>query len=788
MKYFYAFFLWLCLATVAVAQVNVAGNYQITGYFFHPTSPRAISNAKTIQQIGTNKYQAFLGDLGPQGYSFSFEVDASYKLINWQPVNSTPTSPSSNFMTSDNPGGVPYTVTPLPGDVPWVHNTYNNTYDPATKTFYMHYGYGVGSTDETGFSRQVYEKWVYVTPPSITSFSPLTGTTGTPITIKGRGFSDISDTYAGVSFGNAPADSIEVVSDSLVVAWVGAGASGKVSVSAKTGKDSLGGFTYIPLPAITNSGWSYVGNAGFSANYVSNASIVINPTNNQSYVAYVDTTDHKAYVMKYVGGIWTKVGGAVSADACTTPKLLFNKTGVPYVSYLDSAVYNTLYLKQFDGTDWVEIGNTILDNLSLSNGGTGQYPYTADVDGDNNFYLVFTDSQGTLNALKFDGVYVAQLGTPSFANVNFGFTDLVVDKKTNTPYVVFDDKDNNGLGSVMKFDGSDWTYFSTPGFSLGSTGIWYSKITLDTSSYPIVIFQDDNGFERASVYAYNGTDWNVVGYEYFSQSHIYNPSIAIDKNNKIHTLYNDATYNRQGTVMTFADTTGWKPAGARGFIPFASYLDRDALAIDQSNTPMVAFSDKTKGGKLSVLKFNITVVPLKLIAFQAYAKGNDAQLIWQTTNQVQSAYFNVQRSLDGKVFSNVGRVAMKEGIVNNYQFTDRDAANRSTFYYRLQMVDADGSSTFSTPVAVRFAQKGSKITLYPNPAKYQLQLATHAAQPAMAIVRILDLQGKTYSEQTRSLVAGSNTIPVNISQLPKGNYVLLMVADGVTYRQLFMKE
>ena len=41
---------------------------------------------------------------------------------------------------------------------PWVHSTYNNTYNPTTKTFWMHYGYN--GTSDAGRNRQIYEKWV----------------------------------------------------------------------------------------------------------------------------------------------------------------------------------------------------------------------------------------------------------------------------------------------------------------------------------------------------------------------------------------------------------------------------------------------------------------------------------------------------------------------------------------------------------------------------------------------------------------------------------------------------
>jgi len=134
--------------------------YKTTGFVFHPSSPRALDDTKYLVTIGATKCLAPLADLYGSGYYFQLDVDASNALINWDATPVTP--PSSGFMTADNPGAVDYgaAAPEVPGTAPWVQSTYNNTYDPATKTFWMHYGYGGGSTSQNGFTRQFYEKWV----------------------------------------------------------------------------------------------------------------------------------------------------------------------------------------------------------------------------------------------------------------------------------------------------------------------------------------------------------------------------------------------------------------------------------------------------------------------------------------------------------------------------------------------------------------------------------------------------------------------------------------------------
>jgi hypothetical protein len=133
------------------------GDYTVTGWFFHPTAGRAISAVKHLSTINAIRMEGGVGDLGTP---FQFDI-VDNKLVNWFSDGFT----SSSFMTQDNPGATDYTDASngghLPGDGTFNKTIYNNTYDPATKTFYLHYGYRNGAVgDQSIYTRQIYEKWV----------------------------------------------------------------------------------------------------------------------------------------------------------------------------------------------------------------------------------------------------------------------------------------------------------------------------------------------------------------------------------------------------------------------------------------------------------------------------------------------------------------------------------------------------------------------------------------------------------------------------------------------------
>ena len=89
----------------------------------------------------------------------------------------------------------------------------------------------------------------YIPLPTIASFTPYCGATGTEVTITGSGFTSATD----VTFGGVPATGFTVVNDSQLTASVGSGAYGPVSVTNPSGTaETWSDFVYIPPPTIAS--------------------------------------------------------------------------------------------------------------------------------------------------------------------------------------------------------------------------------------------------------------------------------------------------------------------------------------------------------------------------------------------------------------------------------------------------------------------------------------------------------------------------------------------------------
>jgi hypothetical protein len=118
------------------------GEYHSEGYLYHPASPRAIDEDKTVGTTGPSSVSVFLGDLGPNGYVANLAIDP---VTNKVTVTAMPGAGGAPYTQFD--AGLPAT---LPGyTAQWAGSTIigdnGNRYDPDSKTFYLRYGY-VGGT------------------------------------------------------------------------------------------------------------------------------------------------------------------------------------------------------------------------------------------------------------------------------------------------------------------------------------------------------------------------------------------------------------------------------------------------------------------------------------------------------------------------------------------------------------------------------------------------------------------------------------------------------------------
>jgi len=171
----------------------------------------------------------------------------------------------------------------------------------------------------------------------------------------------------------------------------------------------------------------------------------------------------------------------------------------------------------------------------------------------------------------------------------------------------------------------------------------------------------------------------------------------------------------------------------------------------------------------------ITVLPVNLIAFSAAKQQTTVALNWRTANEINNSHFDIERSVDSKIFYSIGTVkGLNNTNLNNYFFIDSTPLN-GTNYYRLKQVDKDGRFSYSGIASVEFISNISMFTFSPNPADNTIKVSIPAANTTSRIV-VYDLTGrKVINEEVAANVTSKQ---INISGLTTGNYYVSLEQNG----------
>lgn len=165
-------------------------------------------------------------------------------------------------------------------------------------------------------------------------------------------------------------------------------------------------------------------------------------------------------------------------------------------------------------------------------------------------------------------------------------------------------------------------------------------------------------------------------------------------------------------------------------------------------------------------------LPVVLTSFSGRVGGDcTATLTWQTASERNSRAYEVQASADGKRFASLGTVP-SENRVAGAAYTYRAGPVLGTRYYRLRLVDADGTAAYSPVVTLRATCEVEPLQLVPNPVR---DYALVSGLPA-GLCQLL-LYNATGQRVLKMTAEGSARLV--LSSLPAGVYLLKVLApDG----------
>ncbi len=184
----------------------------------------------------------------------------------------------------------------------------------------------------------------------------------------------------------------------------------------------------------------------------------------------------------------------------------------------------------------------------------------------------------------------------------------------------------------------------------------------------------------------------------------------------------------------------------------------------------------------------IVTLPVNISYFTAQKQSSVVQLKWITVSEQNNSHFDIQISVDGINFSNIGKVngAGNSNTSLDYSFTDKTPAS-GVNYYRLSQVDFDGKTMLSNPVLVNMGFINSTIHVFAIPHSTNLNINISLEQASSGQLVIYDLNGRKVFQQEVTLNKGNNDYVIGMFNADKGVFIATYYNDNQLLKIKFIR-
>lgn len=181
-------------------------------------------------------------------------------------------------------------------------------------------------------------------------------------------------------------------------------------------------------------------------------------------------------------------------------------------------------------------------------------------------------------------------------------------------------------------------------------------------------------------------------------------------------------------------------------------------------------------------RFPYEVLPVELVSFTGANEGDKNRLDWVTASEKNTQKFVVEKSVDAMNWFYLGEkpAAGNSSSVLSYFLYDNTPVIGDN-YYRLKIIDIDGTYKYSDIVKIRLRDLISKddiIAVYPNPTNSTLNVVLTSSADKNVNLDVLDVLGQNVKNIEYKINKGLNTIQLQVSDLAKATYILNATFKG----------
>ena len=181
---------------------------------------------------------------------------------------------------------------------------------------------------------------------------------------------------------------------------------------------------------------------------------------------------------------------------------------------------------------------------------------------------------------------------------------------------------------------------------------------------------------------------------------------------------------------------------------------------------------------------SVSSLPVVLTRFEAFKTNCFTQLEWATSEEIDFSHFEMEYSTNRVNFRMVDVIPTKGGRgVLNYSTTHKNTAENN--YYRLKMVDLDGSFEYSEIVnIIHDCNASNGMSIYPNPVEKQVgEIAVKFfSAEEFTNIHVIDGMGRIIETIPQEVTLDWNVANLNVSHLPSGIYYIMIDGNRLASR------
>ncbi len=166
-------------------------------------------------------------------------------------------------------------------------------------------------------------------------------------------------------------------------------------------------------------------------------------------------------------------------------------------------------------------------------------------------------------------------------------------------------------------------------------------------------------------------------------------------------------------------------------------------------------------------------LPITLLSFKGNLVNKQAYLNWSTIEYDVKKY-EIEKGIDGVNFNYLNEVSAKNqaAVQNDYQLIDKDLYPGDN-YYRLKMINIDGTFKYSNIVRLQTEKKSIAVTkMYPNPLHDVFNIQFFAEKNTSIQIEVTDIAGKVIINKKVTIQNGITNYQLNLAALSAGGYII----------------